>query len=105
MIELYIILAVISLLLVLVAVVLMTMAVRRFVKGELRSFLTWMLIGFWLMAIPYSLFIIREVYVISGEQSSLVSLIIYACMCVVALCVLRASFILDKFSKVFGFAE
>ncbi|MFH1520944.1 MAG: hypothetical protein ABID61_04820 [Candidatus Micrarchaeota archaeon] len=105
MIEPYIILAVASLLFVFMAIVLMTIAVRRFVKGELKSFLNWMLVGFWLMAIPYSLFIIRELNVVSEEQSSTVSFIIYACMCIVALCILRASFILDKFSKVFGFAE
>jgi hypothetical protein len=102
---LYTIPAVLSLLIIAAAVLIITIAMRRFLKGEFRQILKWLVMSFWFMALPYSLFVFRE---IRGDQCMAydeISWVIYICMVIVGLGILKAAMLLNKFSKVYGFAD
>lgn len=95
--------AVLSYMIIVASVVLITISTRRFLEGEFKDILKWLLAGFWFMALPYTLFIIREI--MSPSVNISISWAIYVCMVVVGLCILKAALLLDKFSRVYGFAE
>jgi hypothetical protein len=97
--------AVLSLLIIAAAVLIITIATRRFLKGEFRQILNWLVFSFWFMALPYTLFVFRE---IQGENCMAydeISWIIYICMVIVGLGIFRAAMLLNRFSKVYGFAD
>lgn len=93
-------LCVISLLLVLVSVILMVISSTRFLKGEFKKVLIWIVLGLIFMALPYCLYIIQKLF---NFQSN--DLIIFLFMTIVALFLLRASYLLFNFSNKYGFAK
>jgi putative effector of murein hydrolase LrgA (UPF0299 family) len=101
---LYTIPAVASLAIIGFAVLLITLAARKFMEGDFKKILTWLLVGMWFMALPYTLFIARELLG-ECEVHEAISWAIYLCMIVVGLCILRASMLLYNFSKEYGFAD
>jgi putative effector of murein hydrolase LrgA (UPF0299 family) len=101
---LYTIPAVVSLAIIAFSVLLITLAARKFVAGDFKKILTWLLRGMWFMAIPYTLFIAREL-IGECDVHEAISWVIYLCMIVVGLCILKAGKMLYDFSKAYGFAE
>jgi len=99
----YTVTAVVSYGIIILAVALMTLATKRFLSGEFKEILKWLLIGLWFMAIPYTLFIYREI--VEPSENLNISWMIYACMVIVGLCILKSARLLDNFSKVYGFAH
>ena len=99
----YEIVALVSLLIIGFSVLLMTLAAKKFVKGEFKSILTWLLIGMWFMAFPYTLFIWREVTGTFGDLA--ISWVIYVSMVIVGVCIFKAAKNLYEFSKSYGFAD
>ena len=97
--------AVLSLLIIAAAVAIITIATRRFLKGEFRQILNWLVVSFWFMAIPYSLFVFREIMGDNCMAYEEISWVIYVCMVIVGLGILKAAMLLNKFSKVYGFAD
>ncbi|MFH1473544.1 MAG: hypothetical protein ABIE55_01485 [Candidatus Aenigmatarchaeota archaeon] len=87
-----------------VAVVIFTISYRRLSKGEFKKILKWLLLGFYFMVIPYSLFVSREIGLLE-EYHETISLTIYSFMVITGLCILKSSFVLNNFSKIFGFAD
>jgi len=86
-----------------VAVVLMTISTKRFLKGDFRRILTWIVAAFWIMALPYMLLIMKEMGV--SDPSVDLGWLIYLSLVLSGLCILKAAMLLYKFSKIFGFAE
>jgi hypothetical protein len=98
--EIFVLFAFISMSLILVGIGIMTRALFafKFKDDNLKIFFRWLLVGFYFMALPYVVFILRDTHILSGMEEQ-VSLVIYLCMTVVALCILRASFGLYLFSR------
>ncbi len=92
-------LAFVSLALVFVAVVVFTKALFdfKFKDMDLKAFFRWLLVGFYFMVLPYLLFILRDTGFVV-QANSPVSLVIYVCMTVVALCFVKAAYGLWVFS-------
>ena len=68
MIEYYVILGFVSLILTLVAVVSFTISAFRFLTGEFRKILTSVIIALYSMAIPYTLFILRDTSLVTQNH-------------------------------------
>ena len=99
MVEIFVLFAFISMTLILVGIAIMTRALFafKFKDDNLKNFFRWLLVGFYFMALPYVIFILRDTHIIGGMEDQ-ISLVIYLCMTVVGLCLLSASFGLYLFS-------
>ncbi len=89
---------------VLIAVIIMTGAYRRFLDGKFKKMLGWILLAFWFMAVPYTAFVLRDTdWLIDYEHE--ISLFIYAFMTITSFCLILGAMKLADYSKVFGFAD
>ncbi len=102
MIDFCVILGLISLILILFGVIVFTICLTRFNKGDFRNFFTYVLMALYFMAIPYTLFIIRDLSFVETYHSQ-ISYVIYVFMIFVSLLILKASFGMKKFSDKYGF--
>ena len=100
----FLFLALLSWALVLIAVILMSGAYRKFLDGKLKSLLGWILAAFWFMALPYTSFILRDADLLNSYVEE-ISYFIYFCMIVVSLCLTKGALELVEFSNVYGFAD
>ena len=100
----FLFLALLSWALVVIAVILMTGAYRKFLGGQFKSMLGWILLGLWFMAVPYTAFILQDAGFLDafGEK---ISYFIYIFMILVALFLVKGALSLVEFSKVYGFAD
>jgi hypothetical protein len=98
--EIFVLFAFISMTLILLGVAIMTRALFafKFKDDNLKNFFRWLLVGFYFMALPYVIFVLRDTHIVSGVENE-ISLVIYLCMTVVGLCLLSASFGLYLFSQ------
>jgi len=89
---------------VLIAVIIMTGAYRRFLGGKFKELLGWILLAFWFMAVPYTAFVLRDTdWLIDYEHE--ISLFIYFCMTITSIFLAVGAIRLADYSKVFGFAD
>jgi len=85
------------------AIVIITLSARRFVKGEFKDVLRWLIIGLWLMCFGYTFFLIREIR--EPETFWEAQWATYLLMSVSAVYILKAAMLLQKFSKLYGFSD
>ena len=89
---------------VLIAVIIMTGAYRRFLNGKFKEMLGWILLAFWFMAVPYTSFVLRDTGLLIDYEHE-ISLFIYFCMTITSICLILGAIKLANYSKVFGFAD
>lgn len=89
---------------VLIAVILMTGAYRKFLDGQLKSILRWIILAMWFMAVPYTIFILRDAHFLDGLGEE-ISYIIYGFMIITSIFLIKGALSLVEFSNVFGFAD
>jgi len=100
----FLFLALLSWALVVIAVILMTGAYRKFLGGQFKSMLGWILVAFWFMAVPYTAFILRDAHLLDSFGDE-ISYFIYLCMIVVSVFLVKGAVALVEFSNAFGFAD
>lgn len=93
-----------SLSMILSAVIIMTISYHRFLKSEFKKILKWLLFALYSMAVPYTLFMMREMIPL-GYVNEIISWVIFFFMIIMALCLVKASLILNQFSKTVGFKD
>jgi hypothetical protein len=91
--------------LVLIAVILMSGAYRKFLKGKFKSMLRWILLSFWFMAVPYTAFVLRDGHYLEEFSEDQIGFFIYFFMIISSIFLIKGAFALVEFSNVFGFAD
>jgi hypothetical protein len=88
---------------IVVAVTTITLASGRFLKGQLKVFLKWLIVGMWLMCLGYSLIILGTLA--GGPLPWEAHLSMYVVMSLAALYIFKAAVFLLRFSEDYGFAR
>jgi hypothetical protein len=88
---------------IVVAVTTITLASRRFLKGELKDFLKWLIVGMWIMSVGYSLVVLQTLR--GGPIPWEAHLAMYIIMSLASLYIFKASIFLLRFSESYGFAK
>ena len=102
-IEPYVIIGVVSWLFVTAAVLIFSRATVKFIRNdECKNLFMSILVSLLFMVIPYLIFIMKEIGVISNLDMEL-NYIIYLCMFIVGIFLLKTSMNLNKFAKKYCF--
>jgi len=87
-----------------VAMSMITVSMRRFIEGDFKRILHWLRNCLWFTTIGYGIFVVREFGAVSGSLGDILIWVIYACMLVVGFCILKAAMLINAFTKSYGFA-
>jgi len=85
------------------AVVITTISVRKFLKGDLKNVLKWMVFALWLTAFGYTLFLLRELK--GGPVQWETQWATYLLMSIAAAYILKTALLLKRFADAYGFAD
>lgn len=99
----YTLIAVISYVVIIAAISIVSLSLRRFNRGEFKDLIRTLLIALWFMIIPYGFMILRETLSLGPDQTGALGWAIYGSMTIVALYLLKTALLFYRFARVFGF--
>lgn len=102
--NLYVIPAFLLLSIMVVAMVIISGAMRRFIEGDFKNILRWLRTCLWYTTFSYIILVTSDLFQPSGVLREVMTFVMYISMAIVGYCILKAAVLINEFSKGYGFA-